>query len=227
MSIDNTTLPPMDDKTLARLPNDVDATRFWWIRHAPVPEVRDIMYGSNDVDCDCTDDAVFNGVAARLPKDALWFYSPLKRTKQTADALIAAGAQAKSLVEDPRLIEMNFGDYNGRKLDELITERKDSFVGFFPASPFETTPNGESLSDVAARIDNFTNDMHQQYAGKDIVVVAHRGTILAALHNALKLPLESSVSFRVDNVSLSRLWKYSNIPADGPQYKLGEVGWLP
>jgi len=217
----------MDEKILARLPNDRDATRFWWIRHAPVPEVRDIMYGSMDLDSDCSDEATFKGVAARLPKDAMWFYSPLKRTKQTADALLAAGAQAKSLELDPRLIEMNFGDYNGRKLEELIAERKDSYVGFFPATPFETTPNGESLSDVAKRIEAFTNDMHKQHAGKDIVVVAHRGTILAALHNALKLPLETSVSFRIDNVSLSRFWRYSNIPADGPQYKLGEVGWLP
>lgn len=217
----------MDEKIRARLPNDKDATRFWWIRHAPVPEVRDIMYGSMDLDCDCTNDAVFNGVAARLPKDALWFYSPLKRTKQTADALIAAGAQAKSLTEDPRIIEMDFGDYNGRKLEELIAEREDSYVGFFPATPFETTPNGESLSDVAKRIGEFTDEMHQKHAGKDIVVVAHRGVILAALHNALKLPLETSVSFRVDNVSLSRFWRYSNIAADGPQYKLGEVGWLP
>lgn len=185
------------------------------------------MYGSMDLDCDCTNEAVFNGVAARLPKDAVWFHSPLKRTKQTANALIAAGAQVKSLEEDARIIEMNFGDYNGRKLDELIAEREDNYVGFFPATPFETTPNGESLSDVAKRIEAFTDDMHQQHAGKDIVVVAHRGTILAALHNALKLPLESSVSFRIDNVSLSRFWRYPNIPADGPQFKLGEVGWLP
>lgn len=217
----------MDKKILARLPHDQDATRFWWIRHAPVPEVHDVMYGSLDVDSDCSNSAVFKGVAERLPDNALWFHSPLKRTKQTADALMAAGAKAQNLEEDPRIIEMNFGDYNGRKLKELIAEREDSYVGFFPASPFETTPNGESLSDVAKRIDAFTNDMHQKHAGKDIVVVAHRGTILAALHNALQLPLETSVSFRIDNVSLSRLWRYTNIPADGPQYKLGEVGWLP
>ncbi len=217
----------MDEKTLARLPHDKDATRFWWIRHAPVPEVRDVMYGSMDLDCDCSDDFVFKGVAAKLPANAKWYHSPLKRTRQTADALLATGLQAESLTEDPRIIEMNFGDYNGRKLDELIAERKDSYVGFFPATPFETTPNGESFSDVAKRIAAFTDDMHKKHTGEDIVVVAHRGTILAALHNTLQLPLETSVSFRIDNVSLSRFWRYSNIPADGPQYKLGEIGWLP
>lgn len=217
----------MDEKILARLPHDKDATRFWWIRHAPVPEIRDFMYGSMDVDCDCSDEFVFNGVAARLPENAKWFHSPLKRTRQTADALLASGAKAQSLTEDPRIIEMDFGDYNGRKHHELFAERDDNYLGFFPASPFERTPNGESLSDVAKRIADFTDDMHQKHTGEDIVVVAHRGTILAALHNVLKLPLETSVSFRIDNVSLSRFWRYSNIPADGPQFKLGEVGWLP
>lgn len=217
----------MDDKILARLPRDSHATRFWWVRHAPVPEVKDIMYGSLDLDCDCSDQNIFNGVAARLPTNATWFYSPLIRTKQTADALLAAGATAKNLIQDERIIEMDFGDYNGRKIVELMAEREDSYLGFFPASPFDTTPNGESFSDLAKRVADFTDDMHEQYAGEDIVVVAHRGTILAALHNALALPLETSVSFRIDNVSLSRLWRYSNIPADGPQYKLGEVGWLP
>jgi len=217
----------MDEKILKRLPHDKKATRFWWVRHAPVPEVRDVMYGSMDVDCDCSDEFVFKGVAARLPENATWYHSPLKRTKQTADALLAAGAQAQSLTEDPRIIEMDFGDYNGRKIEELFAERTDSYLGFFPNSPFETTPNGESLSDVAKRIAAFTDDMHEKHAGEDIVVVAHRGTILAAIYNILQLPLHTSVSFRIDNVSLSRFWRYSNIPDDGPQYKVGEVGWLP
>jgi len=188
------------------------------------------MYGSLDVDCDCSDAAVFKGVAARLPANAKWYYSPLKRTRQTADALLAAGASAESLSEDKRIIEMDFGDLNGRKIEELMAERaekEDSYLGFFPCSPFETTPNGESFTDVANRIALFTEDMHLQHAGEDIVVVAHRGVILAALHNALQIPLQASVSFRIDNVSLSRFWQYSNTPPDGPKFKLGEVGWLP
>ncbi len=217
----------MDNNIHARLPKDADATRFWWIRHARVPEVGDIMYGSLDVDCDCSDTALFSGVANRLPTDAVWFHSPLKRTKQTLDALVDAGAEANSVEEDQRIIEMDFGDLNGTKLRELVASRSDSYVGFFPWPPAERTPNGESFSDLAERVANFTNDMHQQYPGKDLVCVAHRGVILAALHNALHLPMTTSASFKIDNVSLSRLWQYPNIPQDGPQFKLGEVGWLP
>ena len=209
------------------MPRDKDATRFWWIRHAVVTGFPDTMYGSFDVDCDCSNTHLFNAVAAKLPSDAVWYHSPLKRTKQTANGLFEAGAKAASLTEDPRIIEMHFGDYNGRSLTEMNAEREDSFVGFFPSSPFEKTPNGESFSEVCERVASFSDEMLEQHPGKDVVCVAHRGTILAALHNALRLPLETSVSFKIDNVSLSRLWRYNNIPSNGPQYKLGEVGWVP
>jgi len=49
------------------------------------------MYGSLDVDSDTSDTALFKGVAARLPENAVWFTSPLKRTHQTAQALIDNG----------------------------------------------------------------------------------------------------------------------------------------
>ncbi len=81
------TVTIMNETLRARLPQPTHATRFWWIRHAHVPEVKDRMYGSLDEDCDTSDRAVFEGVAAKLPKEALWITSPLKRTKQTAQAL--------------------------------------------------------------------------------------------------------------------------------------------
>ena len=44
-----------------------------------------------DIGCDCSDRAVFAGVAKFLPQDAVWFSSNLKRTHQTAAAIWAAG----------------------------------------------------------------------------------------------------------------------------------------
>lgn len=219
----------MDAKIRALLPQDHAATRFWWIRHAPVPEIGNIMYGSLDMDSDCSDTALFNGVAAKLPKNAIWYVSPLVRTTQTAHALIKAGADANAddLIIDKRIKEMDFGDLNGITIEDLIKGRDDNYLGFFPTSPFTKTPNGESFEDLSARVNNFIDDVHQQHAGKDIVCVAHRGTILAALRHALQLPLETSVSFRINNVSISRIWRYTDVPDDGPQCSLGEVGWVP
>ncbi len=46
-------------------------TRWWWIRHAPVPDGGKI-YGQSDLDCDCTDAEIFSVLARELPKDAVW-----------------------------------------------------------------------------------------------------------------------------------------------------------
>ncbi len=65
-------------------------TRFWWVRHAPV-EHDGRIYGQKDMTCDCTDANVFAGLARQLPRNAAWVTSDLRRTHETARAIIAAG----------------------------------------------------------------------------------------------------------------------------------------
>jgi len=217
----------MDPELRARLPHPERATRFWWIRHARVPEVGTHMYGSLDVDCDTSNEALFAGVAARLPDDALWVTSPLRRTRQTADALVAAGARAGEWREEADIAELDFGDYNGIALTELLALRDDPFLGFWPLSPHERAPNGESFTMLADRVRRFVRTMQHERRGRDVVCVAHRGTILAALQIALELPVTTSVAFDIDNVSLTRLVHHADVPEGGPFYRVAEVGWLP
>src|SRR3546814_15626279 len=62
-------------------------TRWWWIRYARVIGQDGRLYGTLDVDCDCTDEALFRALAARLPDDAVWIVTPPRRTRATAAAL--------------------------------------------------------------------------------------------------------------------------------------------
>ncbi|MFK8075585.1 MAG: histidine phosphatase family protein [Granulosicoccus sp.] len=217
----------MKPELLARLPQRTHATRFFWVRHAPVPAGAHKMYGSLDEDCDTSNSAIFEGVAAKLPKDALWITSPLKRTKQTAEALINAGATAAAWQEDEDILEQDFGDYNGMTHEELFAIRDDAFLGFWPSSPEVQAPNGESFAMLRARVESFTQRMSAAHPGKDLVCVAHRGTILAALQIALDLPIKNSVSFDIGNVSLTRLTYHSDVPAGGPSWRVVDVSWLP
>ena len=217
----------MDPDLRARLPHPERATRFWWIRHAPVPEVSTHMYGSLDVDSDTSDTPLFEGVAARLPAGALWVTSTLRRTKQTAEALVAAGAVAGEWREEADIAELDFGDYNGMLIRDLFALRDDPFLGFWPLSPHERAPNGESFTMLVERVRRFVGTMQREQAGRDVVCIAHRGTILAALQIALELPLTTSVAFDIGNVSLTRLVHHADVPEGGPFYRVGEVGWLP
>lgn len=217
----------MKDSYRTRLPQPAHATRFWWIRHAYVPEVQHRMYGSLDVDCDTSNRALFQGVAAKLPAHALWFTSPLKRTQQTAEALIAHGAQAQDLIQDPAIAEQDFGDFNGLTLEELYALRNDAYLGFWPLPPEQQAPGGESFSMLRARVEEFIDRMTAKHPDTDLVCVAHRGTILAALQIALSLPMRNSVSFDIGNVSLTRLTHHADVPEGGPQWKVADVSWLP
>lgn len=185
------------------------------------------MYGDLDLDCDTSDTALFRGVAAQLPDNALWFTSELKRTHQTAQALIDAGAVANERQQHADIREMGFGRLNGMRLDELHDLRDDPFIGFWPWTPHESAPEGESFTALTQRVSEFVDRMHTEHAGRDLVCVAHRGTILAALRQALQTPLNTAVSFRIDNVSVTQIWRYADVPAGGPQFRIGQVGWLP
>lgn len=211
----------------SRLPSASHATRFWWIRHARVPEVGHRMYGSLDVDCDTSDKPLFQGVASKLPTDALWITSPLKRTHQTAQALIDNGANAAEMLQDIDIVEQDFGDFNGMTHEELFAQRDDAYLGFWPLPPEQQAPNGESFSMLRHRVERFVEKMTAEHQGADVVCVAHRGTILAALQIALDLPLRNSVSFDIGNVSLTRLSHHADVPEGGPQWRVGDVSWLP
>lgn len=219
----------MDPAIRAKLPNPEFATRFWWIRHARVPSVADRMYGSLDLDCDTSDGALFTGVAERLPAGATWVTSPLKRTHQTAQALIDAGAPEPALrLQDADIAEMDFGDYNGMTHVELFAARdQDPFLGYWPMSPHERAPNGESFTILRDRVQAFIDRMLEERVGSDIVCVAHRGTILAALQIALDLPLTTSVAFTINNVSLTRLVHHGDAKPGGPRWRIRETDWLP
>jgi len=73
-------------------------TRWWWIRHAPVPD-GGFIYGQRDLDCDCGDAEIFGALARELPTEAVWVTSNLVRTQQTAAAILAAAAGRHGAVE--------------------------------------------------------------------------------------------------------------------------------
>ena len=84
------------DKSVAA-PKGAVATRWWWVRHAPVREDGGCIYGQKDLGCDTSDRVVFEAVGKILPRHGIWFSSNLKRTHQTADAIWAAFARGPEM----------------------------------------------------------------------------------------------------------------------------------
>lgn len=187
-------------------------TRWWWIRHAPVTCHGGRIYGHDDLAADCSDAALFTGLAAALPADAVWVASQLKRTHQTAEAIGAAirtanGLEPKlpALVVEPGLAEQHFGEWQGLTIEELRARRDGAWHRFWLAPAHEAPPGGESFEQVVARVADTVERLTETYRGRDVVAVAHGGSIRAALAMALGIEPERALAFVIDNCSLTRL----------------------
>jgi len=184
-----------------------DQTRWWWIRHAPVPDGGRI-YGQSDLDCDCTDAEIFATLARELPRDAVWVTSNLARTHQTAAAILAAADGRHDAVEPlaiPDLAEQHLGEWQGMERKPFYALRKvgTHTLWFGPAD--ERPPGGESFVDLYDRVRPVIERLTVEHRGRDIVAVTHGGTIKVALAVALGLDPQAALSFLVENCSITKL----------------------
>lgn len=181
-------------------------TRWWWIRHAPVPDGGRI-YGQSDLDCDCTDAEIFSVLARELPKDAVWVTSNLARTRQTAAAILAADGRHDGIapLAIPALAEQHLGAWQGMERKPFYAERKvgTHTLWFGPAD--ERPPGGESFVDLYDRVRPVIERLTAEHRGRDIVAVTHGGTIKVALAVALGLTPQAALSFQVENCSITKL----------------------
>ena len=177
-------------------------TRWWWVRHAPVPNPEARCYGQSDKDCDVSNEALFKHQAALLPKGAVWYSSNLLRARKTAEHLGKAGAEMSPLQIDAALAEQHFGSWQGLTYTE-IAENHGSNHLFWLGPPEFRPPGGESFIDLRERTTNSIEQITARHRGRDIVATAHGGTIRAALSHAFNMHPEAAVRFEIDNVSIT------------------------
>jgi probable phosphoglycerate mutase len=103
-----------------------------------------------------------------------WIASPLGRCQDTAHHL--AGRKALS---DARIIEMDWGDWEGERRAELAQTLGDAFRQNEARGLDFTPPNGESPRMVQDRLKPFFKEIAAK--GRPTVAVSHRGVIRAAV----------------------------------------------
>jgi broad specificity phosphatase PhoE len=183
-------------------------TRWWWIRHAPVPDGGRI-YGQSDLDCDCGDEEIFRILARELPAGAVWVTSNLARTRQTAAAIVAASAPGRfadvAPLAVPELAEQHLGEWQGQERKAFYAARRIGTHTLWFAPANERPRGGESFEDLMQRTVPAIERLNREHRGRDIVAVTHGGTIRVALALALDLAPQSALAFSVENCSLTRL----------------------
>lgn len=201
-------------------------TRWWWIRHAPVPGQGGRIYGQTDVPADTSDTAAFQAIATALPRQAVWVTSHLRRTRQTAEAIAAAlnqsGVAVPEPLAEPDLAEQNFGVWQGLSHHEVVALRGGVRHRFWLAPADQAPPEGESFTHLIARVSAAIRRLVEAHAGRDIIAVAHGGSIRAALAVALDLNPEAALAIEVNHLSLTRI-DHIDGPGAGNAWRVGAV----
>jgi alpha-ribazole phosphatase len=176
-----------------------EGNRLWLIRHAPVAGPKGVIHDT-DAAADTSDAVAFAALRAKLPAQAASFASPSRRTLETAAAL---GLRA---TPEPNFGEQNFGDWTGRRHDDLARELGAAYRDFWRAPATSRPSGGESFIDQIGRVREGLTALPPG----DVVLVVHSGTIRAALAIALELAPESALRFAIDPLSLTRIERLTN-----------------
>lgn len=100
------------------------------------------------------------------------YSSPMKRAVETAKIFTKG---KKELKLDPRLLEFDFGDWDGKKMDEIARDYPDVVDpwGKVNRDYVKYALNGESYEEFDKRCGEFLDEMYQKYTDQSVLVVAH------------------------------------------------------
>ena len=197
---------------------------WWWVRHAPVTCAGEKIYGQMDLPCDCGDHSSFDKAVAQLPEEALWVTTPLQRTAQTQAGLFAAASRlgtrrhALARTVEPRFIEQHLGHWQERSREEIDLLRQQPRPDHWLGLAHECPAGGESFLNLKERVGAGIDELQRSDSPERIVVVAHAGTIRAAMVHTLGLAPETALSITVSNCAVVRM----TLRHEGPR-RIGQL----
>lgn len=142
------------------------------------------------------------------------YSSPIGRARQTSEILF------DQVILDERLKEMNFGIYEGRKIQEILNDKQYDDLWNHPDDQVKLT-NGESYLEVQTRLKNFIDDIYQKYPNKNIFITIH-GMLFIILHG-LMLNYKTSDLIKI-NQHVVRGCSLSEVEYDGKSFTIKYIG---
>ena len=130
------------------------------------------------------------------------YYSPLKRTVQTAEIINKHHNLPTEKIDD--FVEIDLGDWEGKEYHKII-EKNKLFFQQWMKNPDVVIPGGESFNQVFTRVkrgvESILNSAHHK-----ILIVGHASVNRAILGNMLKMNPAAARLFRMKNASFSKLF---------------------
>jgi broad specificity phosphatase PhoE len=187
-------------------------TRLLLVRHGRTSYNAEIRFmGQMDIPMDEIGHAQVGAVARRLSNEtpAAIYCSNLARAKETGLAIRSEMATRPPLRVDERLTEGHFGDWQGRRYEDLRVEDGERLRRWEADRLGVPPPNGEALADLGHRVRAVYEQIRAANQDQTVVIAAHGGSLQVMIVLALGLPLERYWQFHVSNASLTELQIYS------------------
>ena len=182
-----------------KTPRTYSVMDIYLIRHTTLDVPAGTCYGQSDVPLATTFAEEAATLQAKLP--ARWdqvYCSPLSRCRRLAAQL------HDQPVQDVRLQELNFGDWEGCLWNDIDPTVIGPWMNDFV---HVACPQGESYRQLYERVTAFwqeaTNKAPESTMDKRIAIVTHAGPIRALLSHVLTLPLEHSFRLKISHGSIS------------------------
>lgn len=176
------------------------------VRHTSLQIAPGICYGQTDIDVGASFWDEANQLKAKLAGiqfDAV-YASPLQRCTKLAVALDYGKA-----IEDARLMELNFGDWETCAWEDIP---RDIFDGWAYDYANLAPPQGETFSQLQQRAIHILEELKLENTGKHILIVTHGGLIRALLAHVLNMELKGLFRFNIDYTSVTELDFSEKVP---------------
>jgi len=175
---------------------------IYLIRHTKPLVEKGICYGQSDIDVRNTFDIEAEKLIQWLPQELdILYSSPLLRCIKLSEKIQESFINKPKIIHDKRLIEMNFGDWELKKWDELDRKLSEQWIENILVQP---TPNGESFYDLNLRVTHFINDILNKKI-KKAGVVTHAGVIRCFISRFKNISLIETLKLTIDFASLTIL----------------------
>lgn len=168
---------------------------LYLIRHGETDQNRKkCLQGRSDIELN-ENGRELAGKTAEGLKDVkfdLIFTSPLKRARETAE--IIRGKRNIPLLEEDRLLEISFGEYEGLSFGvDTYTIPDPEFMNFFQKpEAYRVPPAGEAFASVIERTGSFLKELleTEEYREKTILLSTHGCALKALLANVTKVQVK-------------------------------------
>jgi broad specificity phosphatase PhoE len=166
-------------------------TDFYFVRHAESAwNAENRLCGRTDMTLSETGRGQAERLAERLRAlhpDA-FYTSPLQRARETAE--IIARAVGLTPTVDERLIEINYGAWEGKTFAEVMQQDAETYRAWDADPAAVSPPDGESGTQALARVTPFLDELAARHPSERarIMVVTHKTICRLVVCHVLGLP---------------------------------------